>query len=115
VPRVINVLCDRAMVRGQQSSAAVIDGALVDAASADLDLEAPAGERQGLLRAVLLAALFVGLVAAGAAGALWVSRDAVSRTILQWENIPLAPGGPVRRLPVPLAPTPPPSDNQSEL
>ena len=110
VPRVINVLCDRAMVRGQQSSAAVIDGALVDAASADLDLEAPAGERQGLLRAVLLAALFVGLVAAGAAGALWVSRDAVSRTILQWENIPLAPGGPVRRLPVPLTPIPPPAE-----
>jgi hypothetical protein len=50
------------------------------------------------------------LVIAGAAAALWVSRDAVGRTIEQWENVPPPPGGPIRRLPVPLAPIPPPAD-----
>ena len=46
--------------------------------------------------------LFALLTLAGAAGALWVYRDAVARTIQQWENVPLPPGGPVPRLPAPL-------------
>ena len=110
VPRVVNLLCDRAMTRGQQSSAGVIDGALIEAAAVDLDLGAPAGDRPGVLVSLLTAAAFALLVLAGAAGALWVSRDAAGRTMLQWQNIPLAPGGPVRRLPVPLAPIPPPAE-----
>jgi general secretion pathway protein A len=109
VPRVVNLLCDRAMTRGQEASAAVIDPALVDAAAADLDLDAPAGDAPGVWRSLLVIAAFAALVLVGAAGALWVSRDAVNRTIRQWENIPLAPGGPVRRLPLPITPIPPPS------
>lgn len=108
VPRVVNLLCDRALARGQQSSAGVIDEALVDAAAADLDLDLPRGGDRGLLATLLLVAAFAFLVLAGAAAALWVSRDAVSRTMLQWQNIPLAPGGPVPRLPAPIAPIPPP-------
>jgi hypothetical protein len=50
------------------------------------------------------------LMLAGAASALWVSRDAVNRVILQWEQTPLPPREPVRSLPVPIAPIPPPSD-----
>ncbi len=110
VPRVINLLCDRALSRGQQSSAGVIDGALIDASAADLDLGTPAAQGRGFIGSLRLAAAFVLLVLAGAAGAIWVSRDAVSRTILQWEHVPPAPGGPIRLLPVPIAPIPPPPE-----
>ena len=110
VPRVVNLLCDHAMTRGQQSSAAVIDAALVAAAAADLDLEPPSGRAREWLASAALAAVFVLLVLAGAAGAAWVSRDAVSRTIQQWEQVPPAPAGPMRRLMMPIAPIPPPSD-----
>ena len=115
VPRVVNLLCDHAMTRGQQSSAGVIDGALVETAAADLDLDAPAGDRPGLLGSLLRVAAFALLVLAGSAGALWLSRDAVSRTLLQWQNVPVAPGGPVRRLPLPIAPVPPPADVQGDV
>jgi general secretion pathway protein A len=115
VPRVINLLCDRALSHGQQSSAGVIDGALVDAAAADLDLGTPAAEGRGIIGSLRLAAVFVLLVLAGAAGALWVSRDAVSRTILQWQHVPPAPGGPIRLLPAPIAPIPPPAEIPDNL
>ena len=43
-PRVVNLLCDRAMTRGQAASAGVIDGGLIEEAAADLDLDAPDAE-----------------------------------------------------------------------
>ena len=82
------------MMRGQQASAEVID-------------RAPA-EGPGLLGRLLIVTVFALLVLVGAGGALWASRDAVNRTILQWEQMPLPPGGPVRQLSVPIAPIPPP-------
>jgi general secretion pathway protein A len=109
-PRSVNLLCDRALTRGQAVSAGVIDEALLEAAASDLDFEPSATERPGLLRSMLLVAAFALLVLVGAVGALWMSRDAVSRTIQQWQNVPLPPGGPIRRLPVPIAPIPPPGD-----
>ena len=108
-PRAVNLLCDRAMTRGHAASAEFIGKELIQAAAVDLDLEAPAGGGS-VLRTTLLVAAFVMLVLAGAAGALWVSRDAVKRTITQWEEVPLPPGGPALSLPVPIAPIPPPSD-----
>jgi general secretion pathway protein A len=107
-PRIVNRLCEQAMTRGHEASAAVISRSLIDEAAADLDLDLPAGEGRGALSSVLTALGFAVLFAAGASAALYVSRDAVSRTIRQWENIPAPPGGPVRRLPVPIAPIPPP-------
>jgi general secretion pathway protein A len=109
-PRTVSLLCDRAMTRGHAASADVIGTDLIQAAAVDLDLEAPPADRPGVLRTVLLTAAFVLLMLAGAAGALWVSRDAVNRVILQWEQAPLPPREPVRSLPVPIAPIPPPSD-----
>lgn len=115
VPRVVNLLCDRAMTRGQQASAAVIDDMLIQAAAADLDLDAPAGDRPGPVTSLLIAVAFAFLVLAGAAAAVWVSRDAVARTILQWQNIPSAPDGPIRRLPVPITPITPPAEVPEQL
>ena len=111
-PRVVNLLCDRALTRGHAASAGVIDAGLIEAAAADLDLEASDAGGAGVLGSMLIAAAFALLVMVGAAGALWVSRDAVSRMIQQWEDIPLLPGGPVLRLPAPIAPMPPPADVQ---
>ena len=103
-PRVVNLLCDRALMHGHALSTGVIGGALIDLAAADLDLAAPKDDGRGLLASLLIAALFALLVLAGATGALWTSRDAVSRTLEQWEQIPLPPAAPVLRLPLPIQP-----------
>ena len=108
-PRTVNLLCDRAMSRGQIASAAVIDLPLIEAAANDLDLEWPEPDRPGPLASLAVVIVFALLVIAGGAGAVLVFGDAVDRTIQQWENVPLAPGGPVRQLPVPLSPIPPPA------
>jgi len=50
------------------------------------------------------------LALAGGAAAMWVFRDAVARTILQWERVPAPPGGPALLKPVPLEAVPPPAD-----
>jgi general secretion pathway protein A len=109
-PRTVSLLCERAMTHGHAASADVIATEFIQAGAVDLDLEAPPAHRAGGLRTVLLAAAFVLLMLAGAVSALWVSRDAVNRVILQWEQAPLPPGGPVRALPAPIAPIPPPRD-----
>jgi general secretion pathway protein A len=113
-PRTVNLLCDRALTRGQATSDGVIDKTLIESAAADLDFE-PDRDGRRLLGRLLLAAVFALLVIIGAAAATWMSRDAVNRTIQQWENIPLAPGGPLRRLPVPIAPIPPPAGAFDDL
>lgn len=110
VPRVVNLLCDRALSRGHEVSASVVNDRLIDAAAEDLDLAMPANERRGFVRSLLTAVAFVALMLAGAGGALWVFQDAVTRTLVQWESVPAAPGGPVQRLPLPLRAIPPPAD-----
>jgi len=103
VPRIVNLLCDRALTRGHAAAAGIIDGALVDAAAEDLDLDLPE-TRLGRLASLAIVLTLALLMIAGAAGALWVSRDAVGRTIEQWEHVPQPPAGPSRRLPAPIAP-----------
>ena len=94
VPRVVNLLCDRAMSRGYQASAGVIDVLHVNAAAIDLDLSVPAVETPRTLRLVVEALAFVLLMLVGAGAALWVFRDDVRRTVLQWERVPPTPSAP---------------------
>ena len=94
VPRVVNLLCDRAMSRGYQASAGVIDVPHVNAAAIDLELSVPAVETPRTLRLVVEALAFVLLMLVGAGAALWVFRDDVRRTVLQWERVPPTPSAP---------------------
>jgi general secretion pathway protein A len=108
-PRTVSLLCDRAMTRGHAAFADIIATEFIQSAAVDLDLQSRPADRPVVLKTVLLAAAFVLLMLAGAAGALWVSRDSVNRVILEWGQAPLPPGRPVRSLPAPIAPIPPPS------
>jgi type II secretory pathway predicted ATPase ExeA len=110
VPGVVNLLCDRALSRGHKTSASVIDGALVEAAAGDLDLRQSVAEPRGILRALLTVLVLMAFMLLGAGAALWVFRADVARTIIQWERVPPVPGGPIRRLLVPLPSIPPPAD-----
>jgi len=111
VPAAVNALCDGALTLGFERSAATIDSALVNAAAARsgalpaIDLEPSSIARTALVAVVLLV-----LALAGGAAAMWVFRDAVARTILQWERVPAPPGGPALLKPVPLEAVPPPAD-----
>ena len=94
VPRVVNLLCDRAMSKGWEVSASVIDISYVDAAATDLDLSAPVVETSPTFRLAVEALAFVLLMLVGAAAALWVFRDDVHRTLVQWERVPPTPSAP---------------------
>jgi general secretion pathway protein A len=94
VPRVVNLLCDRAMSRGYEASAGVIDVPQVNAAATDLDLSVQAVETPRTLRLAVEALVFVLLMLAGAGAALWVFRDDVRRTVAQWERVPPTPSAP---------------------
>ena len=108
VPRVVNLLCDAALLLGSQTSASVIDAQLIDAAAQDPDLAPLVGERRMIVSGVLIALALILFTLVGAAGAAWVFRDDAARVLDQWLNVPPAPGGPVRSLPVPLSPISPP-------
>jgi len=94
VPRVVNLLCDRAMSRGYEASAVVIDVLQVNAAATDLDLFVQVVETPRKLRLAVGVLAFVLLVLVGAGAALWVFRDDVRRTVVQWERVPPAPSAP---------------------
>jgi general secretion pathway protein A len=94
VPRVVNLLCDRAMSRGYEASAGVIDVSQVNVAAIDLDLSAPVVETPQTLRLAVEALAFVLLMLVGAGAALWVFRDDVRRTVVQWERVPPTPAPP---------------------
>ena len=111
VPAAVNALCDGALTLGFERSAATVDSALVNAAAARSGaLPAIDLEPSSIARAALVAVLLLVLALAGGAAATWVFRDAVARTILQWERVPAPPGGPALLKPVPLEAVPPPAD-----
>ncbi len=84
VPRVINLICDRALARGFEASASVIDAALIDAAAEDLDLGEPrSGVRNIASNALAIVALAVCMLF-GAGLAAWVFHDAFARALALW-------------------------------
>ena len=83
------------------------------AAAGDLNLRQSVAGPRGILRALLTVLVLMAFMLLGAGAALWVFRADVARTIIQWERVPPVPGGPIRRLAVPLPPIPPPADVDS--
>lgn len=79
VPRLVNLVCDRALTRGQQVSASVIDDELVAAAAADLELVPLRSDARWIARMAVRAIVLLALMLAGAAAAAWVFRAQVSQ------------------------------------
>jgi hypothetical protein len=97
VPRVVNLLCDRALWRGAHASANVIDASLVDGAAADLALGPPARHRRTIVRSLVIVLALIALTLVGAAISAVVFHDEAARVLQQWMTAPPAPGAPVRR------------------
>jgi general secretion pathway protein A len=104
VPRVVNLLCDRALARAFAVTAAVVEEPTIDQAAEDIDLgERSTGARRVGVTLAWIAAVVLGVVIGGGLAA-WIFRDAVTRAITDWQSVPSAPAAPRRRLPAPLAP-----------
>jgi general secretion pathway protein A len=115
VPRLVNLVCDRALARGQEAAASVIDRRLVAAAAADLDLGPSTSGARRVVQTVAAGVVLLLLALAGAGAAAWVFRDAVARTVSQWEAVPPVLSPPIRVLRVPIVPIPPPPDDEPSL
>ena len=104
VPRLVNLLCDRALSVGYGLSASVIDVRVVESAAEDLDLDPPSGISAARLTAAIVALML--LVLLGAGGAAFVFRARLSAVVTEWQSTPPAPPGPGLALPAPYAPMP---------
>ncbi|HEY6361192.1 MAG TPA: AAA family ATPase [Vicinamibacterales bacterium] len=114
VPRVINLLCDRALMVGAQSQAMAITPEFIEEAARRLDLALPSAEdarRKRLLRTAAVAAAAVVLVAAAVA---WraPAQQVVDMTPPQLPPAPPRPpvAQPIAPLPVPNVVIPTPSN-----
>jgi general secretion pathway protein A len=108
VPRLVNLLCDRALILGCHASATVIGEALIVSAARALDV-APQGPQGDRLLRVALSGIILGvLMGVGAVAAVWVFRAPLAGAVLRWEAVPAPPQTPLRALPAPLAPSPAP-------
>ena len=94
VPRLVNLVCDRALTLGHKASASVIDETMVRIAAEDLDIVAPEPRKQRLLRTTLAVIIFGALIGLGAAGAAYVFREPLARMMGQWRAAPAAPAAP---------------------
>jgi general secretion pathway protein A len=110
VPRVINLLCDRALTRACEASVGSIDENLIEAAADDLDLKPFQSQAARLARAGLAGAALALLMLLGAAASAFVFHDRLAVAAARWESIPALPASPAPRLPGPLAPLPPPPE-----
>ena len=86
VPGVVNLLCDRALTRGHQASASVIDVELVEDAADDLDLGTPRSGAARFARTAVTITVLLGLMLVGAGGAAWVFRDRVQQALAAWRT-----------------------------
>jgi general secretion pathway protein A len=107
LPRTVNMLCSRVLLRKDVAPESAIDVATIDAAATELELVQPAAPVRRGRRMAAIAVLLLALLAAGTAAALWMYQDDVVRAVVQWEQIPPAPSTPKHDLPDPPAPIPP--------
>jgi general secretion pathway protein A len=106
VPRIVNLLCDRALAAGFRETSATIDDRLVDQAADEIDLAVPLS-RWARARRVFVTVLLVLLaLAAGAAGAAYVFRADVAALVSQWQGKPAPQSEPAVPPPPPAAPRP---------
>lgn len=112
VPRLVNLLCDRALTRGGESAASTIDRYCIARAAADLDMTvgsdpavATPATRVGPLAVGLVVVL---LAAAGALLSAWVFQERLGSAVAVWEQVPSPPTAPLMRQAVPLGPLPVP-------
>ena len=105
VPRVINLVCDRALAAGRAESASAIDEAFIEQAAAELGLAAPA-PHTSRLRVLALSTAFVLLVLVGAAAGAFVFRASVGSWLERWQARPSAPVQPGPGVPPAFPPGP---------
>jgi general secretion pathway protein A len=109
VPRVINLLCDRALILGHLASAGVVEQDAIDEAAEELGLTYAHSTLARAARAALAAFALTLLMLVGAIAAAWVFRAPLSRAIVQWEAAPQPPAMPALQSPAPLIPPAPPA------
>lgn len=105
-PRIINLLCERALAIGFSVSASVIDAGILDRVADDLDL-APAVGRRTPLRTLAAALALLLLLATGAAAAAFVFRMQVAAVLAEWTGHQAAPRAPRLDPPQPYKAAPP--------
>jgi general secretion pathway protein A len=107
VPRVINLICDQALLEGSQQSAGEIDAQLVRRAAEHVDLvRRQAGAVASARRFVGLMILFAVLMIVGAAAGAFFYRSEIGALIQRWQERPAAPAPPplaAPSIPAPLA------------
>ena len=81
VPKLVNLVCDRALARGQRMAAAMIGESIVAAVADQLGLGSPRVVGSGAVARVRRTLFLLLLAALGAVAGLWVFRDAVARIL----------------------------------
>ena len=86
VPRLVNLLCERALTRGCEASASVIDASFIEAAAEDLDVGEPRSIARNVASGVAKAVALALCTLAGAGLAAWVFHDAFTRALAQFHR-----------------------------
>ena len=113
VPRLMNLLCDRALTLGYDSAASAIDESLVDRAAEDLDIAPVESRAAAAARAVVTALVLLSFMLAGAAGAAYVFQNRIARVMIEWQHVPPPPRAPAIDQAPPIAPLPVPAPETS--
>jgi type II secretory pathway predicted ATPase ExeA len=109
IPRIVNLVCDRALALGYNASARVIDETLILTAAHDLDVLPHERPKSQVWHRAVAAVAVIGLMGSGAIAAAWVFRAPLSRIVRHWSQVPPSPPAPVQQLPPTLLPPSPPA------
>jgi type II secretory pathway predicted ATPase ExeA len=83
-PRAVNQLCDRALTRGFDRAASVIDRELLQIAADELGLSAAATRPAGIMPWIIVLAAALTLMGLGAAAAAWMFSDRLQQMVGAW-------------------------------